>query len=397
VLMDIVFTQWDCDHVFSKISDYSASFLDMASRQHPSVLTMFTLDVTCLSHFGLSSVREVLRRSNLEHHHIVCTPVDSQSESIAQVLGAVQWSTLMSLVFSGNNIEAWIDLCQSPFSPSLLSLQIQGTWPNIQELSHSNVLFIYQLIYASPIVELCFQNVQLQEARDWALIVDSMDFSLLKKLDLGAACIGQLVSMPDEANLFISRLEQAREDTKGEKLVLRAFTLDIRVLSRPDLDLLQRILNLCRLQELHIECLPLGAGLSASIAQVLASVHWTTLERLDLTGDSMNAWVQLLPTAETPWLKSLSIRGSERVYQTLAHPSVLWAEKLIRASPLMKLSFGHVQLQDQRDWVRLLESMNPSLVGMGFRVEGSSREQFMTTPEAVQLEQEKKTPREGFK
>ncbi|KAF8977265.1 hypothetical protein BGZ52_007220, partial [Haplosporangium bisporale] len=105
-LADVVFTQWDCDHVFSKISDYSALFLDMASRQHPSVLTLFTLDVSCLSRDGLSTVQEVLRRSDLEHFHIVCTPVNFHSESIARVLGSVQWSTLKSLVFAGNNIEA---------------------------------------------------------------------------------------------------------------------------------------------------------------------------------------------------------------------------------------------------------------------------------------------------
>ncbi|KAI9232403.1 MAG: hypothetical protein BYD32DRAFT_491267 [Podila humilis] len=302
---DVVFTQWDCDHVFSKISDYSASFLDMASRQHPSVLTLFTLDVSCLSRDGLSTVREVLRRSDLEHLHVVCTPVNSQSESIAQVLGSVQWSTLKSLVFVGNNIEAWIDLCQPPLCPSLLSLQIQGTWPNIQELSHSNVLLIIQLISASPIIELCFQNAQLQESRDWELIVDSVDYSLLKVLDLGAACIGQLVSIPDAANLFISRVEQARKDT-----------------------------------------------------EVLASVNWTFLERLDLTGCIINEWIQLFPNIKTPRLQSIVIQGSER-------------------------------LQDRLDWARLVESMDLWLVGSELRVEGSSREQFEGMLEAVQLEQEK--------
>ncbi|KAF9381437.1 hypothetical protein CPB97_007755, partial [Podila verticillata] len=387
--IDVVFMQWDCDHFFSKISDYFASFLDMASRQHPSVLTLFMLDLSCLSHAGFSSVREVLRRSGLEHLHVVCTPVESHSESITKVLGSVQWSTLKSLVFAGNNIEAWIDLCQPPFSSSLLSLQIQGTLPNIQELSHSNVLFIFQLICASPMVELCFQNVQLQEYRDWALIVDSVDYSLLKMLDLDAACVGQLVSMPDAAHLFVSRVEQAREGIEGAKLVLRAFTLDITALSQSDLAAVQGILSLCHLEELHVECPPFDPRMSTSIAQILASVPWMELEHMDLTGDSINEWIQLLPNIETPRLQSLSIQGSECVEQTLANSSVLFVEQCIRASPLVELSFGHIHLQDRLDWVRLVESMDLSLVGRGFRVEGKSREQFVGTPEAVKLQLKK--------
>ncbi|KFH63748.1 hypothetical protein MVEG_10441 [Podila verticillata NRRL 6337] len=373
---DAIFMQWDCDHIFSKISDYSALFLDMATQQHPSVLTLLMLDVSHLSHTGFSSIREVLRRSDLEHLHIVCTPVDSQSESITQVLGSVQWSTLKSVVFSGNNIEAWIDLCQPPLSSSLLSLQIQGTWPNIQELSHSNVLFIIQLISASPMVELCFQNVRLQESRDWELIVDSVDFSLLKMLDLGAACIGQLISMSYAANLFISKMEHVHRKADATDMVLKTFTLNIMALSEPDPALVQKIMSLCILEELRIECPPFDPRLSASTAQVLASVRWTILEHLKLIGDNISEWIQLLPNIKTPRLQSLSIQGSERVEQTLDHSCVLFLEQCIRVSPLMELRFSHIQLQDRLDWARLFQSMDPSLVGRGFRVEGRSREQF---------------------
>jgi len=389
-LADIAFKQWDCDHIFSPQSDYSAALLDKATKQHPSVLTLLTLDVSQLSHAGLSSVREVLRRSDLEHLHVVCTPVNSQSESITQVLGAIRWSTLKSLVFAGNNIKQWIDHCLSPFSPNLLSLQIQGTWSNIQELSHSNVLFIHQLISASPIVELCFLNVQLQEVRDWTLLVESIDFSMLKTLDLGTACTDQLVSTSEAANLFISGIEQVHVKAEETHMVLKTFTLNITALSQSDLARFQKILNLCRLQELHIKCLPFDPRLSHFIAQMLAFVHWPSLERLDLTGDNINAWIQFLPTVEIPRLQSLSIQGSERVEQTLAHSSVLFAEQCIRTSPLVELNFGHVQLQGRRDWVRLVESMDPLMVRRGFNMAGKSCEQFMATPEAVKLEQEKR-------
>ncbi|KFH63732.1 hypothetical protein MVEG_10425 [Podila verticillata NRRL 6337] len=392
VLMDIVFTQWDCDHVFSKISDYSASFLDMASQQHPSVLIRFTLDVSCLSRCGLSSVREVLRRSDLEHLHIVCNPIDSQSESIAQVLGAVQWTTIKSLVLSGNNIEEWIDLFQFPFSPGLLSLQIQGTWPSIQELSHSSVLFIHNLVCSSQLADLHFRNVQLQDRRDWTLILDSIDFSLLRILDLGIACTDQLVSTPEAANLFISRMDQVRAEAEGTKLVMKVFSLTSRASSQLDLDLVQKILSMCKIEKLHIDCATFDPRLSSSIAQVLSSVHWTSLECLILTGDNIKAWIQLLPKIETPRLKSLSIQGSERVEHTLAHSSVLFAEQLIRASPLEELSFYYVRLQDSHDWVRLVESMDPSLLEdlhLGF----GSYEQFVSTTEAVETYDSKFKPK----
>lgn len=68
---DIVL-QWNCDHFFSQVSDYFASLLGMASKQHPLALTMFTLNVSRLSHAGLASIQEVLRRSNLEHLRVVC-------------------------------------------------------------------------------------------------------------------------------------------------------------------------------------------------------------------------------------------------------------------------------------------------------------------------------------
>lgn len=177
LLVDVEFLQWDCDHVFSQLSDYSALFLNMATRKYPSVLTLFSLDVSQLSRVGLSSVQEVLERSILEHLHVICTPVDSQVDSISQVLDAVPWSSLKSLVFSGNSIDEWMSLWPSPIAPRLLSLQIRGNWPNVQELSHASVVLLQQLIYSSPLMELHFRNVQLQDKRDWTLIVDSMDFS----------------------------------------------------------------------------------------------------------------------------------------------------------------------------------------------------------------------------
>lgn len=49
--------EWDCDQIFDPLSDFSASFLDIATKQHPTALILFTLDVCQLSRVGLDSVQ----------------------------------------------------------------------------------------------------------------------------------------------------------------------------------------------------------------------------------------------------------------------------------------------------------------------------------------------------
>ena len=83
--------QWNCDHIFFPLSDFYATFVDMATEQHPSVLASFTADITSLSAIGLFSICNILSRSGLEYLHIKCVPFYSVlADSIAQVLGCVQ-------------------------------------------------------------------------------------------------------------------------------------------------------------------------------------------------------------------------------------------------------------------------------------------------------------------
>lgn len=206
---DIQFLQWDCDQVSAKLSDYSASFLDMATYQHSSALKLFTLDASQLSRNGLVSVQNVLRRSNLEHLNIICNPIDtSKSKSVAQVLDSVQWGTLKSLVLSGNSTNDWMDLWPSTEAPRLLGLQIRGTGSTMQELSHSSVLFIHQLAHSSPLGRLEFEGVQMQDKRDWAVIVDSVDPSFLTKLGLCEGSMSQFESS-SAVELFHSKFNKA--------------------------------------------------------------------------------------------------------------------------------------------------------------------------------------------
>lgn len=59
-LGNIEFLKWDCDDIFGHLSNYSTTFLDMATLRHPSVLTFFALDVSQLSCAGLASVANIL-------------------------------------------------------------------------------------------------------------------------------------------------------------------------------------------------------------------------------------------------------------------------------------------------------------------------------------------------
>ncbi|KAF9322534.1 hypothetical protein BG006_002313, partial [Podila minutissima] len=171
-LLDIQFACWNCDHISDQLSDYSASILDMATRQHPSVLILLTLDTSQLSRAGLKSVQNILGRSSLKYLHISCTPFNStMSESISQVLGSVQWLTLKSLVLSGDYIDEWIKLWPSSSqAPQLMHLLIHGTGSTDQELSHSSILFLHELVYRSPLQQFDPKNITVKEMHDWELI-----------------------------------------------------------------------------------------------------------------------------------------------------------------------------------------------------------------------------------
>lgn len=174
--------QWNCDHVSFPLSDCFASFLDFAMQQRPSSLTSFTLNISALSRTGLSSVQNALRLSRLQHLCIFCSPVvlTRRSSSVTKILDSVPWSTLKSLVLFGSNIDEWIKLWPPNFSPRLLSLAMHGSGSAPLELSHTSVLFLYRLIYLSPLEDVVFENVQPWDKQDWDLITDILDLSLLR-------------------------------------------------------------------------------------------------------------------------------------------------------------------------------------------------------------------------
>lgn len=215
------FVQWKCDYAPQLRTDNAASVLDLACRQHPWVLTSFVLDISCLSLASLGCVQNILRQSHLDHLTVMCTPVDlTLSESIAETLQAVQWPTLKSLLLFGHHIDEWIQLWATSSEtqvalidpstgPHLLRVHLQAAGSVPQLLSHASVLFIHWLIQSSPLVEMYFQRVLLQDKRDWGLIVESVEPLLLEALGLCQESTAQLMDTGEAWEVFQVKFEVA--------------------------------------------------------------------------------------------------------------------------------------------------------------------------------------------
>ncbi|KAG0015698.1 hypothetical protein BGZ82_001315, partial [Podila clonocystis] len=90
-------------------------------------------------------------------------------------LNSVPWSTLKSLVLSGDDIATWLQTLPPVTAPYLKRFDIQGSELAPLQLSHEDARFIQKLMDSWPLAELRFDNVVFQDERDWALIVESMD------------------------------------------------------------------------------------------------------------------------------------------------------------------------------------------------------------------------------
>ncbi|KAG0099262.1 hypothetical protein BGZ93_008395 [Podila epicladia] len=144
-----------------------------ATGQHPSVLTSFTLDISNLTPCGLLCTLDILSRSHLRYLHVLCSAIDpTMSLSISHVLQAVRLEELPSLFLSGDNFDEWIQLWATNIPSLLRRLDICGTGLYQKKLYHSSVLAAQRVVNESPLVELNFSNIELQDKHDWAIVVD---------------------------------------------------------------------------------------------------------------------------------------------------------------------------------------------------------------------------------
>ncbi|KAG0338396.1 hypothetical protein BG004_007249 [Podila humilis] len=190
-MLQIEFSQWNCDYIGCQLSDASALYLDLATQHDPYMLKAFTLDISTLSKDGICNVQNVLKRSKLEQLKIQCTAISPDLvQDVSRLFQILQLSTVKSLEFVGENIEEWLQLGKPgdphiPFRSMdnvphyLLRLIIQGTGTSPQLLSHSSFLLVHELIYGCPGIEVKMENLEFSDQHDWEILIQAADPELL--------------------------------------------------------------------------------------------------------------------------------------------------------------------------------------------------------------------------
>ncbi|KAG0338415.1 hypothetical protein BG000_004000 [Podila horticola] len=180
--MSIEFLQWASDQISVRLSDSSASLLDIATRHSPSVLTSLALDISGLSQKGLSSIENILQRSCLERLNVNCSRFNSSlTGSVLRVLRSVQWSTIKFLELIGSDIDSWMYMLAKSLDESnvndsecahlyLLNLEIRAIGPEVQQLSHTSTLFIHREMCSNLVVEVRIENVEIPDECDLRLL-----------------------------------------------------------------------------------------------------------------------------------------------------------------------------------------------------------------------------------
>lgn len=191
----VEFLYWKHDHVSDPLVDSIAGLLDAATASFPSVMKSFHMDLSSLTQRGLTHIKNMLRRSALEQLHVRCVFLNPSLErSVADVLRAISWTSIKSLVLSGDKIDFWVQLWAyhgnllstgdglHAFSsgPQLLRLVIYGARDTEQALSHAGSLVIHHVVYSSPILELRLENIRFQEEQDWLLVIGAVDLPLME-------------------------------------------------------------------------------------------------------------------------------------------------------------------------------------------------------------------------
>ncbi|KAF9302203.1 hypothetical protein BGZ74_005681 [Mortierella antarctica] len=167
------------------------------------------MDITTLLQTGLVNIQKFICYCIFEELVVQCHPIDLNiSVPVAKVLESVQWPLLEVLRLSGDNINQWIQLLIKVDAPRLKTLQICGTKSVQQGLSHKSILFIARLIGTSSLSELYFQDILLQDRRDWVLLVRKMDASMLDDFNLGEGSYQQFMATPDAVTLKNSKMTE---------------------------------------------------------------------------------------------------------------------------------------------------------------------------------------------
>ncbi|KAG0089902.1 hypothetical protein BGZ93_006991 [Podila epicladia] len=184
---------WKYDHIDGPITDLQAVLLDYATKQHPSVMLTWSLDVSLLMKPGLTRARSALARSNVVSLQVNCYPI-KQTEvwDIQQVLSVMNWSAIKSLTLFGSAVEEWMPLFTIALYEASPPCVLQEFGINVYNpamtMSDAGTKWIYSMMTMHPLTDLRLCNVHLTES-DWKIIIGALEFSRLEHLDLNTSNI----------------------------------------------------------------------------------------------------------------------------------------------------------------------------------------------------------------
>ncbi|KAI9236268.1 MAG: hypothetical protein BYD32DRAFT_462683 [Podila humilis] len=102
--------EWRYSHISEVLEDWDAYVLYHATQPSCDSLVSLVLCTSLLTDFGYDCMQRVLQQSDPAFLSIECGTFDPSLEShLGQVLAAVNFSFLKSLVLFGGNIDGWIN------------------------------------------------------------------------------------------------------------------------------------------------------------------------------------------------------------------------------------------------------------------------------------------------
>lgn len=135
-------------------------FLDLASAQHPSVLSKFRLDIYSLKSRGLASVQSIIQRSSLEYLHIVCNSIQERDQKdVRRTLASINRLSIKSLVFEGDAIEEWIGAWRVGGKfPDFAMERLKLIGASGQNFRWSTCIYVAHMIRTEQLKELHMKN-----------------------------------------------------------------------------------------------------------------------------------------------------------------------------------------------------------------------------------------------
>ncbi|KAG0327058.1 hypothetical protein BG004_002841 [Podila humilis] len=199
--VDIKVLQWVVDTIFEEMSDDEAAVLDMITAQVPNTLHSFVLDPHRMTRTGIKSLERVFSRSKIHELKIKCCSIENgMEEALVSALAHLNRSMLVSLQLRGDHIDAWLQILSQSISTHsaststttntprdmrmedaqlghLVQFEVVGTAVDRRPLSALANWTLFQIIQSSSttLLDVKFENMDLVDARDWALLLEEVE------------------------------------------------------------------------------------------------------------------------------------------------------------------------------------------------------------------------------